>query len=96
MTAKASVLFTVLLLSALGATVGSAASGDPKIASQEPVRPQRVVCRREAVTGSHFKRRVCRTESQIHQDRVEARDELERMQAFRDAEIRMESINQGR
>lgn len=96
MTAKASVLFVGLLLSALVPTAGSAASGDPTITSQIPVRPERLVCRREPVTGSHFKRRVCRTESQIRQDRAEAREELERMQAFRDAEIRMEAINRGR
>lgn len=96
MLVRGSMLVVILLTGGLGSTVGSAASSDPRVATPEPVRPERVVCRREAVTGSHFKRRVCRTESQIQRDRIDARHELDQMQAHRDAEIRREAINQGR
>jgi hypothetical protein len=33
-----------------------------------------VICTRESVVGSHFKRKVCRTAAQIEQDRADAED----------------------
>jgi hypothetical protein len=39
---------------------------------------EKLVCRYEIETGSHFKRKVCRTVAQMERDREEARKTLER------------------
>jgi len=44
-------------------------------AEPAPVR-NRIVCRSERVTGSHFRQRICRTQSQIEADQEAARELL--------------------
>ncbi len=48
---------------------GCASSGQPTTSSN----PQQVVCKREATTGSHTTKRVCRTVAQIEAERESAR-----------------------
>ena len=38
----------------------------------------KVICTREVVLGTHFRRRVCRTVRAIEEDRRQTREELER------------------
>jgi predicted secreted protein len=88
--------FAVLLLSGSGSTAVLAASEDQQATPDKPVREERVVCTRETITGSHFKRKVCRTESQMQRDRTNARLEMEQMRAYQDAEMRRQAANQNR
>lgn len=41
-------------------------------------KKEKLVCRYEIETGSHFKRKVCRTVAQIEKDREEARKTLKK------------------
>lgn len=88
--------FAVLLLSGSGSTAVPAASEDQQATPDKPVREERVVCTRETITGSHFKRKVCRTESQMQRDRVNARREMDAMRDYQDAEMRRQAANQNR
>ena len=45
-----------------------------------------VVCRKEHVLGSHFKRRVCRTRQMIEQDKRDVAQYTQELQRMRDAE----------
>lgn len=54
------------------------ASEDAKLPQVEPPgRHQEVICRKERVLGTHFRRRVCRTRAQIDQDREHARRRMQ-------------------
>jgi TolA-binding protein len=84
-----SVALAVMLLTGLGApAVGTSAEGNSyPSASSESRSGSKVVCRREQVLGTHFKKRVCRTVEQIEKDRQNAREEIQRMQDFRNAQM---------
>jgi len=45
-----------------------------------------VICRKEHVLGSHFKRRVCRTRQMIEQDKRDVTQYSQELDRMRDAE----------
>ena len=49
---------------------GAEAESKPAV---EPVPEQRVICKRERVTGSHFRQRVCRTVVEIDEAEKDAK-----------------------
>ena len=55
----------------------------PTINVPRPVTDTTQVCRTEAVTGSRFGRRVCRSAVQTEEDRVASREMLRQMQGAR-------------
>ncbi len=64
-------IITAIVTACCAATARGADAGDePQI---EPPTPERsVVCKKVRVTGSHFKKRVCRTRATIDQERADA------------------------
>ncbi len=68
----------------------NAAPGDTGEPSADPAPEEvRVICRRERVTGTHFRRRVCRTPEQIEQDRQGVAEYMEEARRIEEAERRM-------
>ena len=55
----------------------------PTVNAREPVVETAQVCRTEAVTGSRFGRRVCRSAVQTEEDRAASREMLRQMQGAR-------------
>lgn len=61
------------------------AEGGYPAATIVPPEPK-LICRREAVTGTHVKKRVCRTEEQMAREEADAARQLKRAQDYRYAE----------
>ena len=55
----------------------------PTVNAREPVAETAQICRTEAVTGSRFGRRVCRSAVQTEEDRAASREMLRQMQGAR-------------
>ena len=64
-----------------GAQTG--ASATPPAGAARPAAATAQVCRTEAVTGSRFGRRVCRSAVQTDEDRAASREMLRQMQGAR-------------
>jgi hypothetical protein len=59
------------------------ASATPPAGAAQPAAATAQVCRTEAVTGSRFGRRVCRSAVQTDEDRAASREMLRQMQGAR-------------
>ncbi len=76
--------FFVLLLSAgLSSPIFAAENGPP--ASTVFPEPPKMVCKREPVTGTHMKKKVCRTEQQIAEEQADSRKQLRQLQDFQNS-----------
>lgn len=64
------------------ATATAPAAAEARVASTNEAAPAQV-CRTEAVTGSRFGRRVCRSVVQTDEDRANSREMLRQMQGAR-------------
>jgi hypothetical protein len=54
---------------------------DTTVATQSPPRPEKMICKRQAETGSLVRfRKICRTESKWRQVGEQAQDEARNMQ----------------
>ena len=88
-------LFNIFIALALLTLVGCASSQtpeEPSVASSADTAqasasgddPDEMICRREEVTGTNFRRRVCLTRAQRDQERSDSQEEmLERRSAVR-------------
>jgi len=61
----------------------TAAAAVPATSATRPAADTAQVCRTEAVTGSRFGRRVCRSAAQTDEERAASREMLRRMQGAR-------------
>ena len=61
-----------------------AANGEDNTAVK-PALEQRVVCKREKVTGSHFKKRVCRTQAEIDEAKKDAKRFVDESRRYQEA-----------
>lgn len=65
------------------AETAATATALPAANVSRPVADTTQVCRMEAVTGSRFGRRVCRSAAQTEEDRAASREMLRQMQGAR-------------
>jgi hypothetical protein len=66
-------------------TWGSEAESTGVPQAEAPAQKPEVVCRRERVLGTHFKKRVCRTRTQIDEDQKNAQRHVREADRYRDA-----------
>ncbi len=66
-------------------TWGSEAEPTGVPQAEVPAQKSEVVCRRERVLGTHFKKRVCRTRTQIDEDQKNAQRHVRDADRYRDA-----------
>ena len=62
--------------------------------AEVPAKKSEVVCRRERVLGTHFKKRVCRTRAQIDEDQKNAQRHAREADRYHDA-TRVQSMPSG-
>lgn len=75
----ASALLITGLTSAMPAVAGDANAQGAGTTSAEPAKPEKVVCRREATVGSHFRKSVCMTRSEwkaFDRNQLDAKERL--------------------
>lgn len=65
-----------------GGGAATAPAGQPAAAASIP-DPDKVVCKSEPVLGSRFPKKVCLTNAQWHQQELDSRRMLERLQGAR-------------
>ena len=75
-------------------TWGSEAESTGVPQAEAPAQKPEVVCRRERVLGTHFKKRVCRTRTQIDEDQKNAQRHVREADRYRDA-TRVQSMPSG-
>jgi hypothetical protein len=66
-------------------TWGSEAESTGVPQAEAPAQKPEVVCRRERVLGTHFKKRVCRTRTQIDEDQKNAQRHVRDADRYHDA-----------
>ena len=70
-----------VLAAIIALTVGGCMSEPLRMVSEEPSSlDSNLVCRKEAKTGSHIKRTVCRTQAQILEEREKSQAQLRKHQ----------------
>ena len=85
-----STLAVAILLAFCPASASAADPGDKS--SIEPPDKQLVICKKTRITGSHLKKRICRTQVEIDQEQEDAKRFMRNATRYEDAVRTNESL----